>query len=141
MLIRNFKTCSNEITCHLFKTFCSNIYCSTLWCRFTDESMRRLKVAYNRVLRILMCLEHRTNMTAEFIVRDMDPSVVILYKAIASFQKRIFSNNNILVSTVVDSVQCIFYLLYTILKMEQSFVCFTLMAITPIDCFTMCPVF
>ena len=56
MLIRNFKTCSNEVKCHLFKTFCSNIYCSTLWCRFTDESMRRLKVAYNRIFRILIFL-------------------------------------------------------------------------------------
>ena len=104
MLIRNFKTCSNEVKCHLFQTFCSNIYCSTLWCRFTDESMRRLKVAYNRIFRILMGLEHRTSMSAEFIVRDMDPFVVILRKAIASFRKRIFSNDNILVRTVVDSV-------------------------------------
>ena len=104
MLIRNFKTCSNEVKCHLFKTFCSNIYCSTLWCRFTDESMRRLKVAYNRIFRILMGLEHRTSMSAEFIVRDMDPFVVILRKAIASFRKRIFSNDNILVRAVVDSV-------------------------------------
>ena len=79
-------------------------YCSTLWCRFTDESMRRLKVAYNRIFRILMGLEHRTSMSAEFIVRDMDPFVVILRKAIASFRKRIFSNDNILVRTVVDSV-------------------------------------
>ena len=79
-------------------------YCSTLWCRFTDESMRRLKVAYNRIFRILMGLEHRTSMSAEFIVRDMDPFVVILRKAIASFRKRIFSNDNILVRTVVDIV-------------------------------------
>ena len=56
MLIRNFKTCSNEVKCHLFKTFCSNIYCSTLWCWFTDESMRRLKVAYNRILEYLWVL-------------------------------------------------------------------------------------
>ena len=100
MLIRNFKTCSN----HLFKTFCSNICCSTLWCRFTDESMRRLKVAYNRIFRIPMGLEHRTSMSAEFIVRDMDPFAVILRKAIASFRKGIFSNDNILVRTAVDSV-------------------------------------
>ena len=51
-----------------------------------------------------MGLEHRTSMSAEFIVRDMDPFVVILRKAIASFRKRIFSNDNILVRTVVDSV-------------------------------------
>ena len=58
MLIKNFKTCANEVKCHLFKMFCSNIYCSTLWYRFTDESMRGLKVAYNRIFRILMGLKH-----------------------------------------------------------------------------------
>ena len=56
-----------------------------------------------------MGLERRTSMSAKFIVRDMDLFVVILRKAIASFRKRIFSNDNILVRTVVGSV--FFYLL------------------------------
>ena len=82
--------------------------CSTLWHRFTDESMRQLKVAYNRIFRMLMDLEHRTSMSADVIVRDMDPFVVFLHKAIASFRKCIFSSENIFVRTVVDSVFFIF---------------------------------
>ena len=70
----------------------SNIYCSTLWCRFTDESMRQLKVAYNRIFTIPMGLEHQTSMFAEFIVRNMDPFVVILRKATDSFRTCIFSS-------------------------------------------------
>ena len=60
-----------------------------------------------------MGLEHRTSMSAEFIVRDMDLFVVILRKAIALFRKHIFSSENILVRTVVDmayvlpSVNCL----------------------------------
>ena len=46
-----------------------------LWCRFTDESMKQLKVAYNRIFRIVMGLEHRTSMSAEFIVRNMGPFI------------------------------------------------------------------
>ena len=104
MLSKNFKTCTNQVKCHLIKTSCSNIYCSKLWCRYTDESMRRLTVVYNRISTIPMGLEHRTNMSAELIVRDMDPFVVTLSKSIASFRKRIFSTENILVRTVADSV-------------------------------------
>ena len=104
MLIRNFKTCSNEVKCHLFKTFCSNIYCSTLWCRFTDESMRRLKVAYNRIFRIPMGLEHRTSMSCRIYCERYGSFCCYSAKAIASFRKLIFSNDNILVRTVVDSV-------------------------------------
>ena len=43
-------------------------------------------------------------MSAGFIVRDMDPFVVILRKTIASFRKSIFSSEAIMVRTVVDSV-------------------------------------
>ena len=77
-------------------------------------------------------------MSAEFIVRDMDPFVVILAKAIASFRKRIFSNDNILVRTLVDRVffpsvdypedgakLCLFYI-----DGDNFF-----------DCFTMCSIF
>ena len=61
-------------------------------------------------LESLWVLNFQQSMSAEFIVRDMDPFVVILRKAIASFRKRIFSSENILVRTVVDSV-FFFYLL------------------------------
>ena len=47
--------------------------------------------------------EHRTSMSAAFIVRRMDPFVVIVRKAIASFRKWMYSSENILVKTVVDS--------------------------------------
>ena len=67
---------------------------------FTDKSMKLLKDTYNRSFRILMGLEHRTSMSAEFIVRDMDPFVVIMREAVASFRKCMFSSKNILVSTV-----------------------------------------
>ena len=86
MLIRNFKTCTNEVRCHLFKTFCSNVYSHTLWCRFTNEIMRQLKVPYDRIFRILMSREHN------------------LRQVVGSFRKCVFSNENILVRTVVDSV-------------------------------------
>ena len=43
-------------------------------------------------------------MSAKFIVRDMRPFVVMLRKPIASFRKHIFSRENILVRTVLDSV-------------------------------------
>ena len=47
-----------------------------------------------------MGLEHRTSMSAEFIKRDINPFVVIMRKAIASFRKCMFSSKNIFVRTV-----------------------------------------
>ena len=31
MLLRKFSKCSPDVKCHLFKIFCSNMYCSTMW--------------------------------------------------------------------------------------------------------------
>ena len=31
MLLRNFRYCSNEVKCSLFKSFCTNMYCCPLW--------------------------------------------------------------------------------------------------------------
>ena len=31
MLIKNFKSCSDDVKLQLFKTYCSNLYCGQLW--------------------------------------------------------------------------------------------------------------
>ena len=30
-LIKSFRKCTDKVKCQLFKSFCSNIYCSALW--------------------------------------------------------------------------------------------------------------
>mgnify|MGYP006914934456 CR=1 FL=1 len=86
-----------------FQDFCSNIYCSALWNKYNVESMRQLKVAYNRVFRILLRLEHRVSMSANFISRRLDPFPVVLRKSISSFRTRILYSGNILLRAIVDS--------------------------------------
>ena len=103
ILIRNFNKCTDEVKCLLFKTFCSNIYCSALWNKYNVESMRQLKVGYNRVFRILLRLEHRVSMSANFISRRLDPFPVVLRKSISSFRTRILYSGNILLRAIVDS--------------------------------------
>ena len=48
-IIRNFKHCSDAVKCQLFKSFCTSFYCASLWSSYTIESLRHLKVAYNRI--------------------------------------------------------------------------------------------
>ena len=36
MLARCFSLCSSEVKDHLFKTFCTSIYCNYLWCSFEE---------------------------------------------------------------------------------------------------------
>ena len=40
MLLRNFRYCSNEVKCSLFKSFCTNMYCCPLWFNSTYSSVK-----------------------------------------------------------------------------------------------------
>ena len=54
MLLHRFSMCSGPVKCALFKTFCTPMYTAYLWCAYKKASIRRLKVAYNDALRILL---------------------------------------------------------------------------------------
>jgi hypothetical protein len=103
MIIRNFKHCCESVKCQLFKSFCTSFYCSPLWCYFNVESLRRFKVAYNRIFRILLCLSHRTSMSFSFITRSLDPFQVLLRKAVGSLRKRLYATDNALVKNIMSS--------------------------------------
>ena len=49
MILRNFRYCSNEVKCSLFKSFCTNMYCCPLWFNSTFSSVKKLKCSYNNV--------------------------------------------------------------------------------------------
>ena len=103
-IIKSFRNCTDEVKCQLFKSFCSNIYCSPLWNLFKKESMRRLKVAYNRIFRILLELEPRLSMSSAFVQRSMDSFTVLLRKAIVGFKQRLSETCNSLVKTILNSL-------------------------------------
>ena len=48
MLLRNFRYCTNDVKCTLFKSFCANImYCCPLWFNSTSSTIKKLKTSYN----------------------------------------------------------------------------------------------
>ncbi len=53
-MLKNLYACSAVVKCGLFKAFCSNMYCSHLWCDFKNETLRRLIVGYSHSFRIIM---------------------------------------------------------------------------------------
>ena len=42
MLLRNFRYCNNDVKCTLFKSFCANMYCCSLWFSSTSSSIKKL---------------------------------------------------------------------------------------------------
>lgn len=54
MLVSKFHYCSGEVKVNLFRAYCTPMYTAPLWVRYKKESLRKLQVAYNDCLRILL---------------------------------------------------------------------------------------
>ena len=67
MVIRKFSKCSVNVTCYLFKTYCSTMYCSALWFNSTKTALTKLKIAYNNNLSRLLGLP-KCNTASEMFV-------------------------------------------------------------------------
>ena len=53
-LCRKFTKCSPDVKCFLFKSYCSNLYCSILWYDCSKTALKNLRIAYNNSLRKLL---------------------------------------------------------------------------------------
>ena len=102
-LIKHFRSCSEDVKLTLFKTFCNSFYCSQLWSNCSAKSYNRIRVAYNRVFRVLMKLEHRISMSAVFISCRVDHFNVLFRKSIFGFINRLWCSENIIIDTIVKS--------------------------------------
>ena len=59
MLLRKFSYCSHDVKCCMFKSYCSPMYCFSMWFNSTVTSMMKLYIAYNNGLwRILNLPKH-----------------------------------------------------------------------------------
>ena len=58
MLLQKFSYCFSDVKCCtcMFKSYCSTMYCSSMWFDSTVTSMKKLKFAYNNGLRRLLNL-------------------------------------------------------------------------------------
>ena len=56
MLLQNFRYCSDDVKCMLFRSYCTNMYCCPLWFNSTSSSIKKLKASCNGVLQRLLLI-------------------------------------------------------------------------------------
>ena len=108
MLLRNFRYCSNEVKCSLFKSFCTNMYCCLLWINSTSSSAKKLKFSYNSVLRRLLCIRTPYNANAMLVTHGILSFYDLLRKCIYNFSERISSSSNSIIKTFLSPIIFIF---------------------------------
>ena len=96
MLLRQFHYCSYDVKCHLFKTFCSNMYCCSFWFKSTKGQLNKLRVSYNNSLRRLLNLPTWNSASEMFVNLNIPSFGELMRKSIHSFVNRITECKKIL---------------------------------------------
>ena len=90
MLFRKFFHCSEPTKIQLFNSYCASLYTPHLWFNYSSEIMRKLKVAYNNIFRLLFNEPKYCRASYMLVCRGVPSLGEIIRKCIYSFQKRLF---------------------------------------------------
>jgi hypothetical protein len=101
VIVKWFKQCNDEVKSQLFKSYCSNFYCSQLWSeqKYLVSTIRTVNVAFKRIFRALFGIK-RESIAAKMLQLNCNPFNVIQRKLIYSFKERIEKSENVLVKTI-----------------------------------------
>ena len=66
-LLRMFSYCTIDVKMELFRSYCSSLYCCSMWSNYQKASFKKLTVAFNNVHRRMLNLLWRYNASAMYV--------------------------------------------------------------------------
>ena len=103
MLLSKFGHCAVDVKKYLFMTYCSSLYCCSLWSAYDDTTLRSIHVAHNDVLRFMFHLPRYTRVSNIFVSLNIPNFSVLRRKLVYSMYKRVLASSKCLVRTLLDS--------------------------------------
>ena len=95
----------------LFRSFCTPMYASQLWCNFRKSCMQRLRVAYNFGCRALYNLPWRPNVSSHQVQCNIPTFEALLRKYKYLFLERCRKSNNLWLRALMQS-DCLYWSLF-----------------------------
>ena len=102
-IINNCSMCSPVMKATLFRTFCSNMYCSQLWRDFRSGSIRQLIVGYNHSFRYIMNYPRNCSASGMFVSNNIPSFMELSRNYIYGFMQRLINSENSVVAATVSS--------------------------------------
>ena len=102
-IIKNLSMCSRVVKATLFRTFCSNMYCSQLWRDFKSCSIRKLIVGYNHSFRYIMNCHRNCSASGMFVFNSIPSFMELWRNYIYGFMQRLNNSDNTVVAATVSS--------------------------------------
>ena len=98
------KHCSLEVKIKLYQTYCSSIYCCCLFSVFHKRVIQKLRVAFNKIFKSLLCMSRRSSASNLFVSMNVDNFLVRRRKLTFSLFRRVNTSCNSLISCIFDSI-------------------------------------
>ena len=106
-----FPFCSNAVKNILFRSFCTPMYASQLWCNFRKSCMQRLRVAYNFGCRALYNLPWRAGVSSHQVQCNIPTFEALLRKYKYLLLERCTKSNNVWFRALMQS-HCLYLSLF-----------------------------
>ena len=95
--------CSTAVKNALFRSFCTPLYTCQLWSNYSNESIRKLHVAYNNAYMMLYKLPTYCSASLMFAVNNLLSCQAVIRNLTFRFMCRLSASTNDLVSTLLAS--------------------------------------
>ena len=102
MLVRYFRKCSPGVKCQRFKSYCTSLYCCSLWTQYKKTVISAIEVACKNAA--LMNVK-RGNTTAEMVNYNAPTFKSLLRNHLIYGSKdRLYDSDNMIIRTIVTSL-------------------------------------
>ena len=104
-LCRKFHMCSHGVKIALFRAYCTPLYTAHLWCRYKKGSLRKLIVAYNDAMRMLLQLPRHSSASRMFADAHVPSCQAVVRNLTFKFIERIDISENDIVNILVNPMK------------------------------------
>ncbi len=102
MLARKFYMCTVDVKIAHFRAYCTSFYTSHLWCSYSKAKMKKLQVAFNDALRILLKFPSWMSASQLFVSSDVPTLHAVLRNYMYSFMCRLRDSRNTIIIALND---------------------------------------
>lgn len=92
-----FYMCTDDVKIALFRAYCTSFYKAHLWCSYSKAKMKKLQVAFNDVLRILLKLPRWISASQMFVSNDVPTLHAVLRNYMHSFMCPLSDSRNTII--------------------------------------------
>ena len=103
MLAHRFYFCSDDVKTTLFRCYCYQVYCCSLWSTYRQSTMNRLKVTFNKVMRRIMGLPPWCSASAMFVQHRVHSFQEVMRIVTYGLLERVENSENMRIQTLNGS--------------------------------------